>query len=173
MDVSPHGRGTVVDERLAPAGLTRLLGRYGAGAGRASVLVAAGALVTGACAARIFATVPSVTLGLAFIVAVTLVASEFGIRAGLWCAAGAIGAMTSLTVTGLSAEPMETILARSAVLLFLVPLVGHATERAARSRLLLEQVLEATTDSIYVKDLEGRYLIVNSAAGRLIGGPGR
>jgi len=26
MDGSPHGRGTVVDELLAPAGLTRLLG---------------------------------------------------------------------------------------------------------------------------------------------------
>ncbi len=137
------------------------------------MLVAAGALVTGACAARIFATVPSVTLGLAFIVAVTLVASEFGIRAGLWCAAGAIGSMTALTVTGLSAEPIETILARSAVLLFLVPLVGHATERAARSRRLLEQVLEATTDSIYVKDLDGRYLIANGATAQLIGRPGR
>ncbi|MBA3748812.1 MAG: PAS domain S-box protein, partial [Solirubrobacterales bacterium] len=132
-----------------------------------------GALVIGACGARVFASAPSVTLGLAFIVAVTLVASEFGIRAGLWCAAGAIGAMTALTVTGLSAEPMETILARSAVLLFLVPLVGHATERAARSRLLLEQVLEATTDSIYVKDLDGRYLIANGATAQLIGRPGR
>ena len=36
---------------------------------------------------------------------------------------------------------------------------------------MLEQVLEATTDSIYVKDRDGRYLLVNSAAARLIGQP--
>ena len=57
------------------------------------------------------------------------------------------------------------------MLLFLVPVVGRATERAARSRRLLEQLLEATTDSIYVKDRAGRYLIVNSATAQLIGRP--
>jgi diguanylate cyclase (GGDEF)-like protein/PAS domain S-box-containing protein len=67
---------------------------------------------------------------------------------------------------------VTTIVGRSAVLLFLAPVVGHATERAARSRRLLEQVLEATTDSIYVKDLEGRYLIINSPTAQLIGRPG-
>ena len=169
--MSPHGRGTVVDERLASAGLTRLLGSYGAG--RASVLVIAAALVIGACIARILTPVPSVALGLAFIVAVALVASEFGTRAGVGCALGAIVAMTLLTLSGLAGEPVATILARSAVLLFLAPLVGRAAERAARSRRLLEQVLEATTDSIYVKDLEGRYLLVNSATAQLIGRPGR
>jgi diguanylate cyclase (GGDEF)-like protein/PAS domain S-box-containing protein len=133
------------------------------------VLVLAGVLVAGACAARVLAAVPSVALGLACIVAVTLVASEFGIRAGLRCAGAAIIAMSALALVGWSGEGGATIVGRSLVLLFLAPLVGSATERAARSRRLLEQVLEATTDSIYVKDLEGRYLILNSATARLIG----
>ncbi|MDP1848944.1 MAG: PAS domain S-box protein, partial [Solirubrobacteraceae bacterium] len=170
MEVTPHRRGTVVDERLAPAGLTRLLGSYGAG--RASVLAIAAALVVGACIVRVLTPVPTVTLGLAFIVAVALVASEFGIRAGVTCAGAAIAAMSLLTLTGLAPEPVGTILARSAVLLCLAPLIGRSAERAARSRRLLEQVLEATTDSIYVKDLDGRYLLVNGATSQLIGRPG-
>ena len=94
MDASPADRGAVVDARLAPAGLTRLLGSYGAG--RASVLVLAGVLIGGVCIARVMAPIPQVALGLAFIVAVTLVAAEFGIRSGLRCAAVAIIAMTAL-----------------------------------------------------------------------------
>ena len=92
MDASPADHGAVVDARLAPAGLTRLLGSYGAG--RASVLVLAGVLIGGVCVARAIAPIPQVALGLAFIVAVTLVASEFGVRAGVRCAAAAIVAMT-------------------------------------------------------------------------------
>ena len=170
MDASPADHGAVVDARLAPAGLTRLLGSYGAG--RASVLVLAGVLIGGVCVARAIAPIPPVALGLAFIVAVTLVASEFGVRAGVRCAVAAIVAMTAIAVMGWSGEGTATIVGRSAVLLFLAPVIGHATERATRSRRLLEQVLEATTDAIYVKDLEGRYLIVNSAVAQLIGRPG-
>ncbi|MEY2515593.1 MAG: hypothetical protein QOJ89_2951, partial [bacterium] len=164
--------GAVVDERLAPAGLTRLLGSYGAG--RASVLTLAGLLIFAACLVRVlYTTAPPVTLGLAFIVAVTLVAAEFGIRGGLWCAALAIASMSTISLLGWSAESTLTIAGRSAALLFIAPLVGRACERAARSRRLLEQLLEATTDAIYVKDLDGRYLLVNSATAQLIDRPGR
>ena len=169
MDHSQESGGAVVDERLAPAGLTRLLGSYGAG--RASVLVAAGVLVLGACLLRVFTSVPAVTVGLACIVAVTLVASEFGTRAGLWTAIAAIAAMSAFATLGWSGEGFATIAGRAAVLLFLAPVVGRATERAAASRRLLEQLLEATTDSIYVKDLDGRYLLLNSSTARLIGRP--
>jgi diguanylate cyclase (GGDEF)-like protein/PAS domain S-box-containing protein len=161
-----------VDERLAPAGLTRLLGSYGAG--RASVLATAAVLIAAACAVSVFVpAAPPVTLGLAFIVAVTLVASEFGTRAGLQCAAVAIVSMSAIAIVGWSAESFVTIAGRSAALLFLAPIVGRACERAARSRRLLVQVLEATTDAIYVKDLDGRYLLVNSATAQLIGRPSR
>jgi diguanylate cyclase (GGDEF)-like protein/PAS domain S-box-containing protein len=167
-----QSRGAVVDERLAPAGLTRLLGSYGAG--RASVLVAAGLMIFGGCLLRVtYPAVPPVALGFACIVAVTLVASEFGTRAGLWCATGAIFSMSFIALVGWSGEGLPTIALRSAALLFLAPVVGRACERAARSRRLLEQLLEATTDAIYVKDLDGRYLLVNSATAQLIDRPGR
>ena len=167
-----QSRGAVVDERLAPAGLTRLLGSYGAG--RASVLVAAGLMIFGACLFRImYSALPPVALGFAFIVAVTLVASEFGARGGLWCAIAAIFSMSVIALLGWSGERFPTIVGRSAALLFLAPVVGRACERAARSRRLLEQLLEATTDAIYVKDHDGRYLLVNSATAQLIDRPGR
>ena len=95
---SSHGPAVLVDARLAPAGLTRLLGSYGAG--RASVLAIAAALVLGACIVAYADPAPSVMLGLAFIVAVTLVSAEFGIRGGLRCAALAIAAMSAFAVLG-------------------------------------------------------------------------
>ena len=170
MDNSPERRGAAVDARLAPAGLTRLLGSYGAG--RASIVIAAAVLIVGACAIRIFTDAPSVITGLSFIMAVTLVAAEFGTRAGLRCCGAAIVAMTFIALMGWSGETWGTVVGRSAALLFLAPVVGRACEHAANSRRLLEQVLEATTDSIYVKDREGRYLLVNSATAQLIGRPG-
>ncbi|MGH2900164.1 MAG: PAS domain S-box protein, partial [Solirubrobacteraceae bacterium] len=171
MDHAEESGGTVVDERLAPAGLTRLLGSYGAG--RASVLVLAVALVVGGCLVRALTPAPPVAFGLACIIAVTLVAAEFGTGVGLLCAAGAIAAMSAVALAGWTGETVATIIGRSAVLVFLAPIVGRAAERAANSRRLLEQLLEATTDSIYVKDRNGRYLLLNSAAARLIGRPAR
>ncbi|MDX6683480.1 MAG: hypothetical protein QOG94_3519, partial [Solirubrobacteraceae bacterium] len=82
-------------------------------------------------------------------------------------------ALSPIPIAGWSAESPVTIAGRSAVLLLLAPIVGRACERAASSRRLLEQLLEATTDAIYVKDLDGRYLLVNSATAQLIGRPGR
>ncbi len=163
--------GAVVHERLVRAGLTRLLGSYGSG--RRWVLAAACLLVAGACAALALTSAPSLAMGVSCIVAVTLVSSEFGTRAGLLCAAAALAAMTAIALAGWSGEGAVTIAGRSVVLLFLAPVVGRAAERAERSRRLLEQVLEATTDAIYVKDLEGRYLLANSATAALIGRPGR
>jgi diguanylate cyclase (GGDEF)-like protein/PAS domain S-box-containing protein len=171
MDLADESGGAVVDERLAPAGLTRLLGSYGAG--RASVLALAVILIVGACLARVLASAPSVAIGLGCIIAVSLVASEFGTRAGLYCASGAVALMSAVAALGWSGEGMATIAGRAAVLFFLAGVVGRATQRAASSRRLLEQLLEATTDSIYVKDLNGRYLLLNSAAARLIGRPGK
>ena len=171
MRFSDQPGGVVVDERLAPVGLTRLLGSYGAG--RYSIVVLAALLVVGACLARVLRDAPAVTVGLASIIAVALVASEFGTRAGLRCAGFAIAVTVLSAAAGWADDPAWTIAGRAASLLFIAPVVGRAAERAASSRRLLEQVLEATTDSIYVKDLDGRYLLLNSAAARLIGRPGR
>ncbi|CAA9488049.1 MAG: diguanylate cyclase/phosphodiesterase (GGDEF & EAL domains) with PAS/PAC sensor(s) [uncultured Solirubrobacteraceae bacterium] len=167
MDVPEERGGAAVDERLAPAGLTRLAGSYGAG--RASILALSAALIAGACVARVLASVPSVTIGLACIMAVTLVASEFGTEAGIKCAGAAIAGFSALALLGWSGEPLATIAGRSVVLLFIAPVIGRSTERAASTRRLLEQLLEATTDAIYVKDFDGRYLLLNSATAQLIG----
>ena len=122
MDNPSESCGATVDVRLAPAGMTRLLGSYGAG--RASILIAAGALIAGACGLRIFTDAPPVTVGLSFIMAVTLVASEFGTRAGLHAAGASIAAMTFVALAGWSGESAGTIVGRSAVLLFLAPSSG-------------------------------------------------
>ena len=162
--------GAVVDERLVRAGLTRLLGSYGSG--RRWVLVCAFLIIAGSSATLALTNVPHVAMGVACIAAVTLVSSEFGTRVGLLCAAGAIAAMTAIALPGWSGESMATIAGRAIVIGLLAPVVGRAAERSARSRRLLEQVLEATTDLIYIKDLEGRYLLANSATARMIGRPG-
>jgi diguanylate cyclase (GGDEF)-like protein/PAS domain S-box-containing protein len=169
MDLSEE-TGAVVDQRLVRAGLTRLLGSYGSG--RIWLLVCACLLIVGACVVFALTPAPPLVMGVACIIAVTLVASEFGTRAGLLCAAGAIVAMTAIAVPGWSSDGIATIAGRSVVLLFLAPMIGRAAERAERSRRLLEQVLEATTDLIYIKDLDGRYLLANSATSKLIGRPG-
>jgi PAS domain S-box-containing protein len=45
----------------------------------------------------------------------------------------------------------------------------NAAEEIRRSRGLVEALFEGTTDAIYVKDREGRYLLANAAALRLFG----
>jgi PAS domain S-box-containing protein len=162
--------GAAVDERLVRAGLTRLLGSYGSG--RRWVLACASVLVAAGAAALALTSWPPVIMGVACVVAVTLVSSESGTQAGLLCAAGAVAAMGVVAVPGWSGESIATIAGRALVIVVLALVVGRAAERSARSRRLLEQVLEATTDLIYVKDLEGRYLLTNSATARLIGRSG-
>jgi len=49
---------------------------------------------------------------------------------------------------------------------FLAWVVGRLSERAARSGRLPEQVIESTSDSIYVKDLDGRDLTAQRALAR-------
>ncbi|MGH2841493.1 MAG: PAS domain-containing protein, partial [Solirubrobacteraceae bacterium] len=156
--------------RLAPAGLSRLLGTYGTR--RAPVLAAAAALFVAAC--LVLAIVPSspVTVGLVFVIPVAIIASELGTRAGLITAALSIAFVLTWLTIGPGDDGPAAVLPRSLALVFLAWLIGRTSDRAARTRELLEQVLEATTDSIYVKDLDGRYLLVNSAASELIGRPG-
>jgi diguanylate cyclase (GGDEF)-like protein/PAS domain S-box-containing protein len=167
---SMRTQGAVVDERLAPAGLTRLLGSDRAG--RTKVLAAAAALFVAAGVAMVFVPSSPVTAGLVFLIPVAIIASELGTRAGLVSAGLSIATVLGWSATGLSAVGPTAVLPRSLALVFLAWIIGRTSERAARSRALLEHVLEATTDSIYIKDLAGRYLLVNSAAAELIGRPG-
>ena len=170
MDARAKVAGAVVDRRLAPAGLTRLLGGYGSG--RAKVLWLAAAMFAGATLALLLIPAPPASLGTVYILPVALVAAEIGTRAGLLCAALAVATVLASPASGLLTEGPAAVVPRSLALFFLALVVGRLSDRAAQSRRLLEQVIEATTDSIYLKDREGRYLLVNSAAAELIGQPG-
>jgi diguanylate cyclase (GGDEF)-like protein/PAS domain S-box-containing protein len=170
MDPGDKNAGVVVDQRLAPAGLTRVLGGYGSG--RATVLGVAAALFAAATAVLLLAPDWKVASSV-FIVPLVLVAAEVGTRAGIVCALLSIGTLVASPASAWLDHGAATLAARSSALLFLAFVVGRLSDRAAKSRRMLEQVLEATPDSIYLKDLDGRYLLVNSAAARLIGQPGR
>jgi len=173
MPEMPESGGAVVDRRLEPAGLTPLLGPYGEARGHVLGL----ALVLLACAglALVVLAPPLASVEMAFVIPVVLVAAEFGARAGLACAAASTAILLAWTLAtdghG-SGHGVAGILIRALALGFLAWAVGRLSERAARSRRLLEQVIESTSDSIYVKDLDGRYLLVNSSAAQLLGRPG-
>lgn len=47
----------------------------------------------------------------------------------------------------------------------------HAQDSLLRSHSVLHTIIEGTTDAIFMKDVEGRYLMVNSAASLLLGRP--
>jgi len=172
MDASDESAGAVVDRRLAPAGLTRLLGGYGNG--RRAVLALAAALFATVTAVLLLAPAPPASLTTLYALPVALVAAEIGTRAGMACAVASILTALAAPGTGLDVDDgPATIASRALALLFLALVVGRLSHRAAKSRRMLEQVLEATTDAIYLKDVDGRYLLVNSAAAQLIGKPGR
>jgi PAS domain S-box-containing protein len=44
-----------------------------------------------------------------------------------------------------------------------------AEEEAERTRLVLEAVIEGTTDDIFVKDIDGRHIVVNASAAQTLG----
>lgn len=46
-----------------------------------------------------------------------------------------------------------------------------AQQELARQKMLLESVIEGTSDAVYVKDTQGRYLLVNSALAGFVGKP--
>ena len=161
--------GAVVGERLAPAGLSRLLGSMARGA---PVVATAASLFVAASLVLVLVPSPPVTVGLVFVIPVAIIATELGTRAGLFSAGLSIAIILAWQASGVVEDGPTAVLPRSIALVFLAWIIGRTSDRGARSRDLLEQVLEATTDSIYVKDLDGRYLLVNSAAAELIGRPG-
>jgi PAS domain S-box-containing protein len=60
---------------------------------------------------------------------------------------------------------------RSKTLVFFRDISEHkkAQDADRRSRGLLNSVIEGTTDAVYVKDCDGRFLLVNSAACKMVG----
>ncbi len=170
MQAPVNHTGVATDPRLAPVGLAQLLGTYGARR-RGAVLGLAAVLLALSSAAALGIHASAAWIAVAFILPVALVAAEMGMRAGLATAALGAAVVILSPASGWTAEGASAVLPRSLALLFLAFVVGRMADRALRSRHLLEALLQATTDSIYLKDRNGRYLLVNSAAASLIGQP--
>ena len=68
-----------------------------------------------------------------------------------------------------SAIKGSAFVALTAILLYW--LIRREVAVAQRSEMLLRAVVEGTTDAVFVKDCDGRYLLANQAAGRFIGRP--
>src|SRR3954453_19139948 len=107
MAASHKNAGVVVDQRLAPAGLTRMLGGYGDG--RRTVLGLAALLFAGVTAALVVIPGPPASLSTLFVLPVALVAAEIGTRAGIVCAAMSIAAVFVSHASGLHADGPSTV----------------------------------------------------------------
>jgi diguanylate cyclase (GGDEF)-like protein/PAS domain S-box-containing protein len=75
----------------------------------------------------------------------------------------------SLFQRGLLAGLVMLALGASGLLLLALRTMRAYERSIVASRALLESVIESTTDIVYVKDLEGRYLLMNAAGARYIG----
>ncbi len=161
----------VIDQRLAPAGLTRFLGVQGE---RRAIVLALAGLLFAATSAAPCSCRPRRRRSTSSSSCRSCSSPRSSVtRAGLLCALLSLATLVVLPSTVWSSDGATTVVARSLALLFLAYVVGRLSDRAAKSRRMLETVLEATPDAIYLKDVDGRYLLVNSAAARLIGQPGR
>ncbi len=47
----------------------------------------------------------------------------------------------------------------------------HAEQELARQKALLNSIIEGTTDAVFAKDLQGRYLLANTEVSRVVGKP--
>src|SRR3954447_10424269 len=112
----PQPAGAVVDRRLAPAGITRVLG--GHGSGRAKLLVLAAAMFACATAALLLVDAPATFLSTLFVLPVALIAAEFGARGGVLGAAICVVTLIASPVGNWLAQDSATIVARSCALLF-------------------------------------------------------
>ena len=115
-----------------------------------------------------------------FMLPILLSALAGGLGAGLLSTAMAVLGMDHLDM-----EPLRSIYVASTrdrlllgILAFngiVVSLLVESLQRSLRKsdlqRLLLDSVISGTSDAVYVKDLDGRYLLVNEATARYIGRP--
>lgn len=78
---------------------------------------------------------------------------------------GAVVILSDLTKRREAEETLQVVLEE------LEARVAERTAEVARSHNLLTAVIGSTTDVVYLKDLEGRYLMVNPAGSRFLGRP--
>lgn len=73
-------------------------------------------------------------------------------------------ALTATLLYVLIRRYIDRIIARTAE-------ITLAQQELARQKMLLESVIEGTSDAVYVKDTQGRYLLANSAVSGFVGKP--
>ncbi len=74
-------------------------------------------------------------------------------------------------VDGLDQVQFAAVIANGVAISVLSAILRHALRRANSQRRLLDNVISGTSDAVYVKDCEGRYLLANQAALRFFGKP--
>src|ERR1044072_6953537 len=137
MEVSDNNAGVAVDRRLAPAGMTRLLG--GDGTGRRAVLGLAGALFAAVTTLLLLVPAPPASLSTLYVLPDALVAAEIGTRSGMLCAAASIVTVIALPPSGVGSDGVSPVFARPPALGFLAFVVGGRADRAAPRRRAVAQ----------------------------------
>ena len=113
-----------------------------------------------------------------FMLPIVLSALIGGIGPGLLSTAvAAVGAywvvlVPRSAVDGLDQLQFAALIANGVAISTLSAVLRHALRRADNQRRLLDSVVSGTSDAVFVKDREGRYVLVNQAAARFVGKPG-
>ena len=111
-----------------------------------------------------------------YVVPITVVAVEYGTRAGLLAAGVALALFAVYAHIHELDLPLYGWITRAVVFLFLGGTLGYLADRlrsahtvVQKSKTQLSSILDNTTAIIYMKDLEGRYLVVNDPFQKLVG----
>ena len=165
-----------------PPPLKRLLSRLpkrSSQAERALTLASAGALFVGIFGLGVLVDDPAEAVAVLYVLPIALVAIKFGAMAGLAAAACGLGlfAVTNV-VTGENVSPIGYV-TRGVAFAMLGSILGsfstrlHKTyEIVLRREQQLQAILDNSTAVIYLKDRDGRYMLVNKRFEELYGTKG-
>jgi PAS domain S-box-containing protein len=107
------------------------------------------------------------------IVLMLLPVAVAGLAGGLWPAllATAVGSAGLLSFSTHPSTSAFAVLLSGAVASVVAEVCHRAQRRAQADRMLLDAVVAGTSDCVFVKDLQGRYLLLNAAAAAVTGRP--
>jgi PAS domain S-box-containing protein len=113
-----------------------------------------------------------------YVIPITVVAVEYGVRAGLLAAGVALALFAVYAHIHELYLPESEWITRAVVFLFLGATLGYLSNRlrkanvvATNSKAQLASILDNTSSVVYMKDLDGHYLVVNDRFEKLAGVP--
>lgn len=125
---------------------------------------------------RLVATNPNDPVTILYTLPVSLLAIQFGAAAGIAAAALAMGLFGVWAITDEVEVGALGVLSRAIGLFLIGGLVGHFSDRLRQALAVvtskerqLQSILDNTSAVIYLKDREGRYLLVNRQFERIFG----